>query len=121
MNTKGFTLLELLIAVAIFSIAGVAAMKAASEHVRAVTMLEERTYASYVAENQLHAVQLEKTWPLKNESKTVEFANRTWLWQQQIRKTADSNFSAVVVQVSLAEEPNRVIVELQTYLGKPDA
>ncbi|MFC4653605.1 MULTISPECIES: type II secretion system minor pseudopilin GspI [Rheinheimera] len=121
MKNQGFTLLELLVAIAIFATAGVAAMKATSEHVRAISMLEEQTYAGYVAENQLNAVFLEKSWPLKNQQKTVELANRSWLWRQEIRKTADANFSAVVVKVSLADEPERVIFQLQTYIGKPDA
>jgi len=121
MKRNGFTLLELLIAMAIFATAGVAAMKVASEHARALTILEEQTLASYVAENQLNAAMLEKSWPLKNQQKTVEMANRSWLWQQEIKKTADANFSAVMIKVSLADAPEKVLYQLQTYLGKPSA
>jgi general secretion pathway protein I len=121
MKSKGFTLIELLIAMAVFATAGAAVMKTASEHMNSISHLEEMTFASYVAENQLNAVFLEKTWPLKNEQKTVEFANRSWLWQQEIQKTADANFSAVVVKVSLADQPEKVVYQLQTFVGKPDA
>lgn len=121
MKSKGFTLIELLIAMAVFATAGAAVMKTASEHMNSISHLENMTFASYVAENQLNAVFLEKTWPLKNEQKTVEFANRNWLWQQEIRKTTDANFSAVVVKVSLADNPEKVVYQLQTYVGKPDA
>ncbi|MBU0912982.1 MAG: type II secretion system minor pseudopilin GspI [Gammaproteobacteria bacterium] len=121
MKSKGFTLIELLIAMAVFATAGAAVMKTASEHMNSISHLEEMTFASYVAENQLNAVFLEKTWPLKNGQKTVEFANRSWLWQQEIQKTADANFSAVVVKVSLADKPEKVVYQLQTFVGKPDA
>ena len=121
MKTKGFTLIELLIAMAVFASAGAAVMKTASEHMNSISHLENMTFASYVAENQLNAVFLEKTWPLKSQQKTVEFANRSWLWQQDIQKTADANFSAVVVKVSLADNPEKVVYQLQTFVGKPDA
>ncbi len=121
MKSKGFTLIELLIAMAVFATAGVAVMKTAAEHMNSISHLEEMTFASYIAENQLNAVFLEKTWPLKNEQKTVEFANRSWLWQQQIQKTADANFSAVLVKVSLADKPEKVVYQLQTFVGKPNA
>ena len=121
MKTKGFTLIELLIAMAVFATAGAAVMKTASEHMNSLSHLENMTFASYVAENQLNAVFLEKTWPLKSQQKTVEFANRSWLWQQDIQKTADANFSAVVVKVSLADNPEKVVYQLQTFVGKPDA
>ena len=121
MKSKGFTLIELLIAMAVFATAGAAVMKTASEHMNSISHLENMTFASYVAENQLNAVFLEKTWPLKSQQKTVEFANRSWLWQQEIQKTADANFSAVVVKVSLADNPEKVVYQLQTFVGKPDA
>jgi general secretion pathway protein I len=121
MKTKGFTLIELLIAMAVFATAGAAVMKTASEHMNSISHLENMTFASYVVENQLNAVFLEKTWPLKSQQKTVEFANRSWLWQQDIQKTADANFSAVVVKVSLADNPEKVVYQLQTFVGKPDA
>jgi len=121
MKNKGFTLIELLIAMAVFATAGAAVMKTASEHMNSISYLEDMTFASYIAENQLNAVFLEKSWPLKSEQKTVEFANRSWLWQQEIRKTTDANFSAVVVKVSLADSPDKVLYQLQTYAGKPDA
>jgi general secretion pathway protein I len=121
MNSKGFTLIELLIAMAVFATAGAAVMKTASEHMNSISHLENMTFAAYVAENQLNAVFLEKTWPLKNQQQTVEFANRSWLWQQEIKKTPDANFSAVVVRVSLADSPEKVVYQLQTFVGKPDA
>lgn len=121
MKSKGFTLIELLIAMAVFATAGAAVMKTASEHMNSISHLENMTFASYVAENQLNAVFLEKIWPLKNEQKTVEFANRNWLWQQEIEKTADANFSSVLVKVSLADNPEKVVYQLQTFVSKPDA
>lgn len=115
----GFTLLELLVAMAIFAIAGVAVMRATSEHIRAVTQLEEMTVVSFIAENQLQLAKLDKTWPPKAKNQgEVSMANRRWLWQLQSAETPDPEFRQLTVQVSPADEPARVLYRLQTFVGK---
>lgn len=118
---QGFTLIELLVAMAIFAIAGVAVMRATTEHIRAVTQLEEMTLASFIAENQLQLNRLEQKWPPEAKKQgEVKMANRTWLWQQVSLETADANFRQLKVSVSPAEEPERVIYSLQTFVAKPE-
>ena len=120
-KVQGFTLIELLVAMAIFAIAGVAVMRATTEHIRAVTMLEEMTVVSFIAENQLQLAKLEKKWPpepsLQGE---VTMANRNWRWVQQSSETADANFRQLKVSVSPAEDPAKVLYSLQTFIGKAD-
>ena len=124
MNVKrqdGFTLIELLIAMAIFAIAGVAVMRSTSEHIRAVTQLEEMTIASFIAENQLQLARLEKKWPPQQSRQgEVAMANRRWAWQLQSIETLDPNFRQLKVSVSPAEDPSKVIYSLQTFIGKTD-
>ncbi|WP_306519265.1 type II secretion system minor pseudopilin GspI [Rheinheimera sp.] len=118
---SGFTLIELLVAMAIFAIAGVAVMRATTEHIRAVTQLEEMTFASFIAENQLQLNRLEQKWPPEAKKQgEVKMANRMWLWQQSSLETADPNFRQIKVTVSPLEEPARVIYSLQTFVGKPE-
>ncbi|HCU65817.1 MAG TPA: type II secretion system protein GspI [Rheinheimera sp.] len=106
---------------AIFAIAGVAVMRATTEHIRAVTQLEEMTLASFIAENQLQLNRLEQKWPPEAKKQgEVKMANRTWLWQQSSLETADPNFRQLKVSVSPAEEPERVIYSLQTFVAKPE-
>ena len=61
--SRGFTLLELLIAIAIFAIAGVAIMQATSNHNRTLGMITDLTWAGMVAENELQLAKLEEKWP----------------------------------------------------------
>lgn len=118
---RGFTLLELLVAMAIFAIAGVAVIRTTSEHIRAVTQLEELTIASYIAENQLQLAKLDTTWPpearLQGE---VEMAQRRWLWQLVAEQTPDPEFRQLTVTISPVDEPNRQIYSLRTFVGKAD-
>ncbi|OBP13304.1 type II secretion system protein GspI [Rheinheimera sp. SA_1] len=106
---------------AIFAIAGVAVMRATTEHIRAVTQLEEMTIVSFIAENQLQLAKLEKKWPPeKSLQGEVTMANRNWVWVQQSIETPDPNFRQLKVSVSPADEPARVLYSLQTFVGKAD-
>ncbi|MDX3772724.1 type II secretion system minor pseudopilin GspI [Chromatiaceae bacterium AAb-1] len=122
MNARGFTLLELLVAMAIFATAGLAIMQTSAAHLRALTQLEELTLASYIADNELQKVLLKRdSWPPKEKMQgQLEMANRHWLWQIQISKIADDDLRLVQINVSQAEQPNEVLYQLQTYIGKHD-
>ena len=50
-KSAGFTLLEVMVALAICAMAGIAAMQATGEHINHLSSIEEQTYASWVAEN----------------------------------------------------------------------
>ena len=120
MKRNGFTLLELLVAMAIFATAGLAIMQSSSTHIRNLSQLDDLTIASYIADNQMQLAMLDKEWPGKEKSQgEVKMANRDWLWQQQVSKLADEDLRLVQISVSLAESPQQVLYQLQSYRGKP--
>ena len=103
-NHNGFTLLELLVAMAIFATAGIAIMQATSAHIRSITMLEDSTFASFVANNQMQLALLEKEWPGKEQRKgEVEQGNRKWLWQLENYKLEDADLRLIKIQVSCSK------------------
>jgi len=120
MKQRGFTLLELLVALAIFATAGMAIMQTSSAHIRHLTQLEELTLASYIASNQMQLAMIDDEWPGKDKSQgQIEMANRKWIWQQQISKLTDDDLRLVEISVSLAEQPTQVLYQLQSYKGRP--
>ena len=122
MRYRGFTLLELLVAMAIFATAGVAVMQVSSAHVRNLSQLEELTVARYIADNQMQLLMLEREWPGKDKQRgELEMANRRWLVQQQRSKVPDEDLRLIQIRVSLAESPEQVVFELTSYKGKPGA
>ena len=122
MKAKGFTLLELLVAMAIFATAGMAIMQASSAHIRSLSQLDDLTIASYIAANQMQLAMLDNEWPGKeNTQGELEMANRSWLWQQQLIKVPDNDLRLVQIRVSLAEAPEQVLYQLQSYKVKPGA
>lgn len=121
MRVKGFTLIEVMVALSIFGLAALAALQAASSHLTSLSDLQSKTFAQYVASNRLAEVSLTKTWPIKDNQKgTAQQAGTTWHWQQQVAETVTPNVVAVTVTVSKTEN-GREHYRLTRYLRKPDS
>ncbi len=118
-DALGFTLLEVMLALAVFSIAGIALLSTASNNARNVGYLESKMLANWVASNQLVATSLEEKWPPKNNLKgEVELAGRSWFWQQKVIKTTDNDMRAIVMEVRLNENDELATSSLTTYVSK---
>jgi len=116
---SGFTLLEVMLAMAVFAVAGVALLGVADNNYRHISHLEEQMFANWVASNQLVEASLDKTWPPKNNRKgSVEMAGRTWHWQQKVVKTANKEMRAVTMEVRLDEDEELVTTSMTTYLAQ---
>lgn len=102
MNTKGFTLIEVVLAMAIFALASLAALSAASGHLRSVGELENRTFATMVAANRMAEMHYERRWPPVNDAQgEVELAGKQWHWQQQVTQTVTDDLQEVTIIVRL--------------------
>ncbi|MCJ8319694.1 MAG: type II secretion system minor pseudopilin GspI [Colwellia sp.] len=120
-NIKGFTLLEVLLAMAVFAIAGVALLGAAGNNFANISHLETKMLANWVASNQLVSSSLDQSWPPKNNKKgQVEMAGRAWYWQQKVIKTTDENMRAIVMEVRLTQDNEQALTSLMTYISKVD-
>lgn len=118
-RTIGFTLIEVMLAMAVFSVAGIALLNAASNNVRNIGYLEDKMFANWVASNQLVATNLVQSWPPKNNLKgSAELAGRTWFWQQRVSKTTDANMREIVMEIRLKEDDKLAISSLTTYISK---
>ena len=118
-KSLGFTLIEVMLAMAVFSIAGIALLSAASNNARNIGYLEDKMFANWVAANQLVSTHLVATWPPKNNLKgEVELAGRVWFWQQKVTKTTDKDMRAIVMEIRLKEDDELAVSSLTTYVSK---
>lgn len=116
---RGFTLIEVMLAMAVFAIAGVALLGVADNNYRHISHLEQQMFANWVASNQLVEASLDKTWPPKNNRKgKVEMAGRTWYWQQKVVKTANKEMRAITMEVRLDEDAKLVTASMMTYIAQ---
>jgi general secretion pathway protein I len=115
----GFTLIEVMLAMAVFAVAGVALLGVADNNYRHISFLEEKMLADWVASNQLVELSLATTWPPKNNRKgNVDMAGRTWYWQQKVVKTDNDLLRQVTMEVRVNEDDELVSASLATYLSQ---
>ncbi|MDO6566880.1 type II secretion system minor pseudopilin GspI [Alteromonas sp. 1_MG-2023] len=117
---QGMTLLEVMVALLIFALTGTAILKAAGDHLNNVGQIEAVTFANYVASNRLNQLQLDDTWPPKNNLKgSMDMADRTWYWQQKVTKTTDDDLRSVSVTVGLSSDYASSVTSVTTFVAKP--
>ncbi|MEO0721460.1 MAG: type II secretion system minor pseudopilin GspI [Pseudomonadota bacterium] len=87
-RTDGFTLMEVLAALAVFSIASVGLMHAATENARTARIIETRALAAIVADNKMTETLTQQA-PLVAgfTSDTTRLAERGWQVNQTISRT----------------------------------
>ncbi|EWH11235.1 general secretion pathway protein I [Catenovulum agarivorans DS-2] len=118
---RGFTILEVIVALALLATAGVAVVQSSAVHINSQDRLKNHIFATWVASNRLNEIQLENVWPVKAGHKgDVELAGHTWYWQQKVVKTAfGEEMIAVRVEVYRDAGYQEYVTELMTYIGKP--
>lgn len=100
-NSRGFTLIEVLVALAVFSLAALALIRLQSAGVRGVTVLDRTLVANMVARNvALDAVTAART-PTVGESGGAEAnGGRAWRWTRQVTPTGDARIVRIDVAVA---------------------
>ncbi|MCW8956589.1 MAG: type II secretion system minor pseudopilin GspI [Gammaproteobacteria bacterium] len=119
---RGFTLVEILVALAIIAIALAALIKASGNHTASVAYLKQKSIAHWVAMNEITELQITKSWPGKGEKKgSAEMAGHEWFWLREIKEIEDENSHQVVFTIYLDEDRTQKVTKLIGYLTKPQA
>ena len=117
-SRRGFTLLEVLIALAIFSICALVILKQISQSVRHQERLETKTIALWIAENTIATRRLEPQWPDTGSYQSAIFvAEREWVVEQDIEATTNNSLRKITVSVHKADV-DTPDVSLTGFLGK---
>ena len=101
----GFTLLEVLVALAVLAIAMGAVIGATTQSVNTVGVLRDRTFASWVALNKgQRTAAVPTAWPDEGSRRgETELANRVWRWEARFDKTDDPDMRRLEVTVWAGE------------------
>ena len=103
--------------IAALALAGVAA--SVSQMVDAATTIQQRTYASWIAENQIAEMRLANEIPEVDETNgEVRYASVDWTWRATVSETGVENLFRVDVDVSLAGS-DYVIRTVTGFIGEP--
>lgn len=120
---KGFTLVEVLVAMAVIAVGLAALISEAGRTTRLATELKLRTYAGWVASNALSEIRLEPGWVDTGSRRGEELqANKRWYWRAEISTTEDENLRRIDVYVSdSSDEDDGSLVLLSGFEARQSA
>lgn len=102
LKTKGFTLIEVLVALAVFAVASIGLYSVTEQNLLNAARLEEKTMAHWVAMNKMVEIQALPGWPrLGTQDRKVEMAEREWEVKTVISKTSLKTLRKIEIKVGL--------------------
>jgi general secretion pathway protein I len=117
---RGFTLVEVLVALMIVAIGLAALMTAVSGTARTSGYLRDKTLAQWIALNRLSEVRLTlNKLGENNDTGQLDFANRTWHYDTRYFDTSVASMKRVVVRVweGDAKTKGNPLAESSSFLG----
>lgn len=114
----GFTLAEVLVALAVLAIAMAAILGVVSQSVHTTVALRDRTVAMWLAQDRLTLHQLQRDWPSPDTtSGVVEVSGRQWYWREQVSTSQQADMRRIEIDIRAAENKEN-LAHLVGYLRK---
>ncbi len=98
---SGFTLLEVMAALAIFAVAAIALTKVAMQYTQSTSNAILRTKAQFVAMNEVAMMEINQEWLDGTQSKQVTSQGETWQIDKKAQSTISPKIQRIELQVSL--------------------
>src|SRR5687767_7690898 len=118
-NRRGFTLIEILVALAIVAVALAAGMRSVAQSSDVATVLKQRTLALWVAQNRLAEAQLTVPWPsMGTRDGAAEQAHARFVWRETVSGTPNPGFRKIEIVVTDAGEPDYALARLVGYVAQ---
>jgi len=115
---KAFTLLEVLVALAVLTMGLGTVIKVAGSQASQLAYLKDKSIALWVANNKANEIQLQ-SWPGTGTSSGHEFmANQEWSWKLKVSNTADKDLRRLDIEVNRANEQGEPVVRFISFTGK---
>lgn len=118
-RSSGFTLIEVLVALVIATLALGGVLAAVSQMADSGLTMRERTYASWIGQNKITELRLANVIPEVSESNgEIEFGGQEWAWTANISETGVENLFRVDVDVARPGS-DAIIRTVVGFIGEP--
>lgn len=122
LRARGFTLLEVLVALAILALSAAAVLRQTQLGIKQQQQLELKSYALAIADDALATMLAQTDWPPigRNEQKQ-EFQSQQWLIVTDVQSAPDPDLRKIEMSVALVREGEREptpLLRLTTYRGE---
>ena len=116
-RSRGFTLIEVLVALTILAVALAAAVRSAGVAADTTSDLKERLLAGWVAQDRLAEYAVRPLWPdIGTRQGDADQAGMQFVWRETVSGTPNARFRRVEVQVFPARRPDRSVARLVGYV-----
>ena len=114
---RGFTLVEVLVALAVLAIALAAILRAMGQAIDATATLRERNIALWVAQNRLVEHQMRRDWPAADtKDGDAEIGGVKWYWREQVSTTPEPRIRRIEITVRRIADSQNTQARLVGYL-----
>ena len=126
MEKRGFTLIEVLVALAVISIALLAIIKTANENIRGAAYLQDKMLAVWVGEQVLNEARVglyQQSWNDDSIKRVTTLLGKKWAWQLKQTATPNPRIKKISINVFAdeikEEEDNPPLIYLESYVYRP--
>lgn len=115
---RGFTLIEVMVALVIFGVIAASVLKTLQDSIRQQTALEERLAANWVAQQTLAEIRMRSDWPpLGKKIERVVVAEREWQVGAEVKSTSEPRMRHLIVQVGWPDQAP--ILTVDSWMAQP--
>lgn len=120
-QARAFTLIEVLVALAILAVALAAASRASAMLADSSSALRERLLAGWVAQNRLAELQARRAWPdAGTREGETEQAGLKLIWRETASPTQNKAFRRIEISVAAAGRGDHALARLTGYLARAE-
>lgn len=119
---SGFTLVEVMVALAVVAVALPALMMALNQQIDGTAYLRDKSLAHMVAANKLTEIRIlaeaNRELPEGRDSGVRELGEREWFWWRESSKTELADFYRIEIRVAAAEElEDEPLISLSAFMS----
>jgi general secretion pathway protein I len=115
----GFTLLEVMVALAVVSIGLIAVFNGIIQMAHSTSTLRERALADWIAMNEISTIRISGEFPdVGNFNGTTEFAGREWRWEARISETGVTDLRRIDMSVAHEDFPEDDITIVTGFMSR---